>query len=122
MTDQQTQQANQDTKEEKTDSTVQNDSTSTQSQKNDDSQKTEKSENDSTGDDPTKNMTKAQKKVYDAEQKLKLAKQELEKEQEAEKEKNTQDIIKLLDKQKLLEIPLTVWKEHIKEIAEKLKA
>ncbi|ENW02934.1 hypothetical protein [Acinetobacter beijerinckii] len=122
MNDQQTQQATQPANELNTDSTLQKDQSDIQPKKDQNIQNTEKSDIDSTGDDPTKNMTKAQKKVYEAEQKLKLAKQELEKEQEAEKEKNSQDIMKLLDKQKLLDIPLPVWKQHIKEIAEKLKA
>jgi hypothetical protein len=37
-------------------------------------------------------MTKAEKRVYDAKEKLRLAELDLEKEKEAEKERNTQDI------------------------------
>ena len=80
--------------------------------------KSDESEN----NDPTKNMSKAEKKVYDAKEKLRLAELDLEKEKEAEKERNTQDIVKLLDKKKLLEIPLSVWKNNLKDISDLLNS
>ena len=43
-------------------------------------------------------------------------------EKEAEKERNTQDIVKLLDKKKLLEIPLSVWKNNLKDISDLLNS
>ncbi|ENG7912481.1 hypothetical protein R4575_16965 [Acinetobacter baumannii] len=71
--------------------------------------------------DPTKNMTKAEKKVYELKQKILLAEQALEKEKELEREKNKQEVIKFLEKKKLFDIPLSQWKKSIDEISEFLK-
>ncbi|EPB4516330.1 hypothetical protein ACRJAL_003895, partial [Acinetobacter baumannii] len=67
-------------------------------------------------DDPTKNMTKAEKKVYELHKKLKEAEKALEEEKELEKQKNQQEILKLLSKKELDLVPLSKWKQHLKEI------
>lgn len=69
-----------------------------------------------------KPLTKAQKKVLEAEEKLKQAQAELEKEQEEIRQKNVQEIIKILEKKKLLDIPVEEWKKNIKDISLLLQA
>ena len=113
---------------------VSNDQSNSVINQNDDAQKTHNQatsttplntsikSDESENNDPTKNMTKAEKMVYDAKEKLRLAELDLEKEKEAEKERNTQDIVKLLDKKKLLEIPLSVWKNNLKDISDLLNS
>lgn len=87
----------------------------------DDNQK-EKLSSEIDSDDPTKNMTKAEKKVFELSQKLHEAKQALEQEKENEKQKNQQEIVKLLTKKNLDSIPLSKWKEHLKEIEKLLNS
>ncbi|EEY94854.1 hypothetical protein [Acinetobacter johnsonii] len=113
---------------------VSNDQSNSAIKQNEDAQNTDKQatsttplnpsikSDESDNNDPTKNMTKAEKRVYDAKEKLRLAELDLEKEKEAEKERNTQDILKLLDKKKLLEIPLSVWKNNLKDISDLLNS
>ncbi len=100
---------------------TQNQATSTINQVQNVAQKPTNENENEVQDDSTKNMTKAEKKVFDLHEKLRLAQLELEKEKEQEKEKNSQEIFKLLDKKKLLNIPLQSWKDKIKQIVEILE-
>ena len=64
----------------------------------------------------------SEKKVFELSQKLHEAKQALEQEKEIEKQKNQQEIVKLLTKKNLDSIPLSKWKEHLKEIEKLLNS
>ncbi len=72
-------------------------------------------------DEQTKTMTKAEKKVYELKKKLDEANKALEEEKEIEKQKNQQEIIKLLAKKELDLVDSSKWKIHIDEIVKLLK-
>jgi hypothetical protein len=98
------------------DQTEQNTSASFQSNSTNTEGNTELEKQNSSEDDPTKNMTKAEKKVYEMRKKLELAEAELQQEKEIEKQRNTDEIVKLISKKKLNEIPYQTWKKKISEI------